>query len=530
MNNEPQTTNSSPDQLPPHDLAVEQGLLGCILIAQAMNGSAMEQMALCQERIKPEAFFDLRYGKVYEAMIFLAEGGHPIDVVMLRGYLEAKDARDGVDTFETMGGVGFLHDLADCAWSASALPSYLDVLVSHWSVRKMLTVLRTGMNELLYRDPETAVSTALDAIEQSVFEANEKTGSGGSFGMVTLKDVIVKLEPELSNYRRGIGMVNGISTPFTYFNKMTGGFHNSEMTVLAARPSMGKTSMAMNFVEGVAIDQGIPTLVFTMEMSNRDIGLRALCARHGADFHRIRTGHMSEGDAKKVANAATEMLEKPLILDDTPALDISAMRAKARRAKARYGIRLIVIDYVQLMHCEKKAGHSRNEELAAVSAGIKGMAKELDVPVIVLAQLNRESEKGGGEPKIHDLKDCGAIEQDADAVIMLYADKKRLDNEMYVFKQQVAEEERVKKTPNEEIGRIVDALTPKDLAMRPVNLMIGKQRNGPTGPVELYFKRESMKFIDAYGTQSNAGHAVKNEARSTELMDDDTQRWAAGQH
>jgi replicative DNA helicase len=263
-------------------------------------------------------------------------------------------------------------------------------------------------------------------------------------------------------------MLTGLGTGFPDFDKMTSGLHEGEMIVIAARPSMGKTSLAMNVAEHVALDLRLPVGVFSLEMTADSLVLRMLCSRARVNLRSIRDGFLAERDFPKLTGAAGKMANAPLFIDDSSGLSILQLRAKARRMYQQYGIKLFVIDYLQLLHSTARRAENRQQEIADISSGIKALAKELKVPVIVLSQLNRELEKDKNrKPRLSDLRESGAIEQDADLVALLY--KPSSDDEDAPAEQEAA----------------------------PVNLLIAKQRNGPTGDVNLTFLKSYTRFESA---------------------------------
>jgi replicative DNA helicase len=274
----------------------------------------------------------------------------------------------------------------------------------------------------------------------------------------------------IEDFHQRQGMLTGVGTGFADLDKMTSGFHPGEMIVIAARPSMGKTSLAMNIAEHVAVDQGLPVGVFSLEMTAESLVLRMLCSRSRVNLRSIRDGFLAERDFPKLTGAAGKLANSPLFIDDSPGLSILQMRAKARRMWQQHGIKLFVIDYLQLLHSTARRAENRQQEIADISNGIKSLAKELDVPVIVLSQLNRELEKDKSrKPRLSDLRESGSIEQDADLVGLLYKPSSGDDEE-----------------GNQEIQDAV-----------PVNLLIAKQRNGPTGDVNLTFLKSFTRFESA---------------------------------
>ncbi|HYG34065.1 MAG TPA: replicative DNA helicase, partial [Clostridia bacterium] len=286
----------------------------------------------------------------------------------------------------------------------------------------------------------------------------------------TIKDLVKKAINTIEEFHQRQGMLTGIPTGFQDLDKMTSGFHGGEMIVIAARPSMGKTSLAMNIAEHVAIDNKLPVGVFSLEMTSESLVLRMLCSRSRVNMRNIRDGFLAERDFPKLTGAAGKLANSPLFIDDSSGLSVLQLRAKARRMHQQYGIKLFVIDYLQLLHSTSRRAENRQQEIADISNGIKGLAKELNVPVIVLSQLNRELERDKNrKPRMSDLRESGSIEQDADLIGLLYKPS--------------AEDDEAAPAPAEEAVA--------------VNLLIAKQRNGPTGDVNLTFMKSYTRFENA---------------------------------
>ena len=287
-----------------------------------------------------------------------------------------------------------------------------------------------------------------------------------------MKDLVHRAINTIEDYHQRQGMITGVGTGFLDFDKMTSGLHGGEMIVIAARPSMGKTSLVMNIVEHVVLEEKQPVGVFSLEMTAESVVLRMLCSRARVNMRNIRDGFLAERDFPKLTGAAGKMANAPLYIDDSAGLSILQLRAKARRMYQQYGVKLIVIDYLQLLNASSSRVENRQQEVAMISNGVKALAKELNVPVIVLSQLNRELEKDKSrKPRLSDLRESGAIEQDADLIALLYK-------------------------PNEgKEGDDDDA--PQDQEAIPVNLLIAKQRNGPTGDVHLTFFKGYTRFESA---------------------------------
>jgi replicative DNA helicase len=310
------------------------------------------------------------------------------------------------------------------------------------------------------------VDALLDEVERDILHISEARVEATTN---TIKQLVHQAITTIENFHQRQGMLTGVGTGFVDLDKMTSGLHNGEMIVIAARPSMGKTSLAMNIAEHVAIDLRLPVGVFSLEMTAESLVLRMLCSRSRVNLRNIREGFLAERDFPKLTGAAGKLANAPLFIDDTSALSILQLRAKARRMAQQYGVKLFVVDYLQLLHSTARRAENRQQEIADISNGIKALAKELKVPVIVLSQLNRELEREKNrKPRLSDLRESGAIEQDADLVALLYKPSSGDD---------------------EESGQEQDAV--------PVNLLIAKQRNGPTGDINLTFLRSYTRFESA---------------------------------
>jgi replicative DNA helicase len=295
----------------------------------------------------------------------------------------------------------------------------------------------------------------------------------------TIKDLVKRAINTIEDYHQRQGTLTGIGTGFVDLDKMTTGLHGGEMIVIAARPSVGKTSLAMNIAEHVSIDQKLPVGVFSLEMTAESLVLRMLCSRSRVNLRNVREGFLAERDFPKLTGTAGKLANSLLFIDDSSGLSILQLRAKARRMHQQYGIKLFVIDYLQLLHSTSRRAENRQQEIADISSGIKALAKELNVPVIVLSQLNREVEREKGRPpRLSDLRESGAIEQDADLVGLLYKPTKQGEDE----------------------DGVSDAGEGDAIA---VNLLIAKQRNGPAGEdVHLTFLKAYTRFESAAKIQA----------------------------
>jgi replicative DNA helicase len=419
-------------------------------------------LGICIEKFKKgvEVFYDLRHQVIFDTLVEMYDGKQPIDVITLQQRLKDRNQLDPV------GGVTYLSALPDAVPSAANLEYYLEIVREKYILRKMIQTC-TGVVSKVY-DHEGKVDGLLDEVERDILKISEERVEGVSMAM---KDLVHRAINTIEDYHQRQGMLTGIGTGFVDFDKMTSGLHGGEMIVIAARPSMGKTSLVMNIVEHAVLEEKIPVGVFSLEMTAESLVLRMLCSRARVNMRNIRDGFLAERDFPKLTGAAGKLANAPLYIDDTAGLSILQLRAKARRMHQQYGIKMVVIDYLQLLNGGNSRVESRQQEVAMISNGVKALAKELSVPVIVLSQLNRELEKDKSrKPRLSDLRESGAIEQDADLIALLYKPEEGKDDE--------------------------DA-APQDQEAIPVNLLIAKQRNGPTGDVHLTFFKGYTRFESA---------------------------------
>ena len=449
---------ASVDRLPPHSGEAEQGVLGCILLSP--NECLAETLTKLSSG--SEAFYDLRHQTIFEAMVEMSEKHEAIDVITLHQSLKDKQL------LEQVGGTEYLSRLPDVVPSSANLNYYLEIVQEKFLLRKMIRVCTDVVGRVY--DHEGEVEGLLDEVERDVLRISESRVQAKT---VTIKDLVKKAINTIEDYHQGQGTLTGIATGFIDLDRMTTGLHPGEMIVIAARPSVGKTSLAMNIAEYVAVDQKLPVGVFSLEMTADSLVLRMLCSRSRVNLRSVREGFLVERDFPKLTGSAGKLSSAPLFIDDSSGLSILQLRAKARRMFQQYGIKLFVIDYLQLLHSSSKRADNRQQEIADISGGIKALAKELEVPVIVLSQLNREVEREKGRPpRLSDLRESGSIEQDADLVGLLYRPTK-----------QGEEEESANEQPS-------DALA--------VNLLIAKQRNGPAGEdIHLTFLKPYTRFESA---------------------------------
>lgn len=440
----------------PQSPEAEQGVLCSILL------QPREVMGQCiEEGISAETFYNPAHSTIFEVLKEFWNENFPIDLIILTQTLRDRKLLDSV------GGAAYVTNLFTFVATAANAGYYIEILKEKHTLRRIITVC-TEFAAKSY-DQQDHVFDFLDDVERHIFEIGQSRFDNPVGEMKTLvMDAIESIE---QLYQRK-GALSGISTGFSELDKMTDGLHKAQMFVVAARPSMGKTALAMNMAEHAAIDLGLPTAVFSLEMSTQQLVQRLLCSRARVNLQKIRDGFLSTRDFPSLTSAASKLAEAKMYIDDTAGLSILDLRAKARRMKTQHDIKLIVIDYLQLLRStSRRAQDNRQLEISEISSGIKALAKELDIPILVLAQLNRNPESRTGEskgrPRLSDLRESGAIEQDADVVGLLVREEYYADTE-----EEKAEAE----------GK--------------ATLILAKQRNGPVGEVSLTFLKEFTRFED----------------------------------
>lgn len=441
------------DRLPPHSVEAEQGVLCCVLLAPN------ETLPFCIEKFtgKAETFYDLRHQVIYDLLIAMYDRRDPIDPITIQQAL-----RDN-QQLEAVGGLSYLAALLDAAPSAANVEYYAGIIQDKFMLRSMVRVCTEHVGKV-YND-EGDPDALLDGLERDVLKIGD---ARGWTEIKKIKDLVHGAISTLEDYYQRAGILRGLSTGFVDLDKMTGGLNGGEMIVIAGRPGLGKTSFAMNIAEHVAVEQRKSVGVFSLEMSAEALVLRMLCSRARTNLANFRDGFMADRDFPKLTGAAGKLANAPIFINDSCALTVVQLRAKARRMVQQHGIKLFIIDYLQLLR--GTSGRKRVEEVSEISVGIKAFSKEMNVPVIILSQLNREMERDKGRaPRLSDLRESGQIEADADLVGLLY-------------KPKIGDEEKDNDEPVE---------------AEAVNLMIAKQRNGPTGNVHLTFIKSYTRFESA---------------------------------
>ena len=438
------TPESAVGRTPPQSTEAERGVLGSMLIEPEAVPQALTVL-------QPEDFYREANRAIYEAMVSLFERTEPIDLVTLSEELR-KAGR-----LEAIGGLAYLTSLAGGVATAAHVERYAQMVRDRSLARQ---VIRAG-TEIVSRgfDPQLPADELLDEAEAKIFQIAQ---SRSTRGYSALKDVLLDAITKMSAIYREGGAVTGVKTGFPKLDEITAGLQAADLIILAARPSMGKTAFALNLARNVAMD-GIPVALFSLEMSRQQLALRLVCSEGFINQNNLRTGRMSDAEWKNFALAVDRLSSAQIFIDDSPSLTALDLRARARRLRAEHHIGLVVIDYLQLMETRARS-ENRQQEISTISRALKALARELDVPVVALSQLSRAVEaRQDKQPQLSDLRESGAIEQDADVVAFIY-------REDYY---------------NPEV--------PPEL-QNVAQINIAKQRNGPVGKVYLHFQKEYGRF------------------------------------
>ena len=433
-------------RVPPHSIEAEQAVIGGLLL----SNEAFEQVA---EKLSEDDFYRNDHRLLYAAIRSLEAQNQPFDAVTLAEYLDSNGQ------LERAGGVVYLAQLARETPSASNIAAYADI-VREKSVLRQLIQVGTEISNDGYQPNGRSSRELLEACEQRVYKIAEQ-GARGVSGFQEINALLAKTVDKIDFLFNSDGAVTGVPTGFDKFDEMTTGLQAGDLVIVAGRPSMGKTTFAMNIAENAAIAEQLPVAVFSMEMPGDSLAMRMISSLGRVDQHHIRTGNLTDDDWARITSAVSILNQAKIFIDDTPALSPGEVRSRARRLKRQHGLGLIVVDYLQLMQVHG-GSENRATEISEISRGLKAMAKELEVPVIALSQLNRSLEQRPDKrPVMSDLRESGAIEQDADLIVFIYRD------EVY--------------NENSE-------------AKGTAEIIIAKQRNGPIGKSILTFLGKYTKF------------------------------------
>jgi replicative DNA helicase len=440
--------NAQKLKIPPHDLDAEKSVLGAILIDSSSIG-------LVAQHLKSEHFYSKQHATLYEAMLALFEKQQPVDAVTLKNQLKS----DG--TLTQVGGQQYIADLLETVPTAANVEHYAKIVKNHFIKRRLIEISSKAV-ELAFDDTRDT-HELLDNIEGDIFAVAEESSSQD---FVPLKDLLSESYKRLEEMSKSDGHLRGIATGLPDLDMKLAGMQKSNLLILAARPGVGKTSLALNIGLHASLIHKKGTAIFSLEMSKEELVDRLLVSQADIDAWRLKTGRLSPEDSQAVINGMGELSEAPIYIDDTAGQTVLEMRTKARKLKANFDIELIIVDYLQLVDPGRKID-SREQQVSYVSQNLKNLAKELRVPVLCLSQLNRMVEtRGSKKPQLADLRESGAIEQDADVVMFIYQEN---DND--------------------------DMLDPNKRMMK---LAIAKHRNGALGEIDLLFRGDRVKF---YGVE-----------------------------
>ena len=433
------------DRVPPQNIDAEQSVLGAMLLER-------EAIFRVTEFLKPEDFYRESHRIIFQVILELAEGDNPVDLITVTDLLRDKGELDKV------GGITYVATLANLVPTAANAEYYARIVEEKALTRALISVT-TRISSRGYEGSESA-EDLLDEAERSILELGQRRSTST---FTPLKEILVSTLENLEHAYNSRGKITGVPTGFIELDRMTNGFQKGDLAILAARPSMGKTALAILIGQYAGVKHQVPVAIFSLEMSKEQLVQRMLCSEAMVDAHKVRTGNLSDEDWGKLSEAARYLSRAPIYLDDTGAATIREIRSKTRRLKAERGLGIIIIDYLQLMSGGRRI-ENRQQEIADISRKLKGLAKELGVPVLALSQLSRAVEsRTDKHPMMSDLRESGSIEQDADVVMFIYRD------EYY--------------NPESEKKGIAE-------------IVIAKQRNGPVGSIELGFFKEFTKFVN----------------------------------
>ncbi|MDD3705205.1 MAG: replicative DNA helicase [Clostridiaceae bacterium] len=439
-------------RIPPNSIEAEQSVLGAMLLDK-------EAISAATEFISGEDFYREAHKEIFDAIVDIFNKGEPVDLITLTEKLKTRN------TLEAVGGITFLTNLMDAVPTTYNVKYYAKIVEDKSLLRKLIKSSNDTI-QMSYQASEE-VGEIIDSAEKGIFNISLNRSTQG---FVHLKNILNANFDRIEQLYLSKGKITGVPTGFHDLDNKLSGLQKSDLILIAARPSMGKSSFMMNIVQHAAVREKVATAIFSLEMSKEQLTQRLLCSEALIDAHRLRIGDINEDEWVKLARAMGPLSEAPIYIDDTPSISITEMRAKSRRLKLEHDLGLIVIDYLQLMQGKGNA-ESRQQEISEISRSLKALAREINVPVVALSQLSRAPEmRADHRPVLSDLRESGAIEQDADVVMFLYRDE-------YYHPD----------TDKKNIGEV----------------NISKQRNGPTGTVELVWLGQFTKFVNKEKHMSN---------------------------
>ncbi len=434
------------DKIPPQNIEAEASLIGSVLIDQ-------EAMIKIADMVSTNDFYENRHSQIFSSILQLYEQRRPIDILTVTEKLESSGL------IEKVGGASYVTDLANSVPSAAHVQEYAEIVAKKATLRRLIGAAQE-ITTLGYSDSQDTAEL-IDQAEQLLYGVSENKNRQA---FRSIGDVLNESFDRIEELSKDKGKLRGVPTGFRSIDKVLAGLQNSDLLILAARPAMGKSSFALNIAHHVAIEEGIPVGLFSLEMSQEQLVDRLLSAEASVDSWKLRTGNLDDKDFAKIGDAMGVLSEAPIFIDDTPMANVMDMRTKARRIQSQHGLGLIIVDYLQLMSGRGNYGENRVQEVSEISRGLKGLARELNVPVLALSQLSRSVESRSPQiPQLADLRESGSIEQDADVVMFLYRE---------------------------------DYYNPDTDRQGITDLFIKKHRNGPIGQAELYFHAEKTQFRD----------------------------------
>lgn len=432
-------------RIPPHSLEAEQSVLGAMLLDKEAINTAIET-------IRPDDFYKEANQEIFEAMLVLNNRNEPVDIITLSEELKRRG------TIEAVGGITYLANLSGSIATTANSKYYCNIVEEKSTLRKLIRSSNEIMG-LAYENSEE-VNAIIEKAEKNIFDI---TQGAHKKGIVPISEVLLSSFAQIEERAANKGGLTGLTTGFSDLDRKLSGLQKSDLVLLAARPSMGKTAFGVNIATNASIKGGGKIAVFSLEMSKEQLVQRIISATAHVDLQKIISGNLADDEWIQVVNAMGPLSKMEIYIDDTAGISMMEMKAKCRRLKVEKGLDLIVVDYLQLMQIDGRV-ESRQQEISAISRGLKGLAKEMECPVLALSQLSRAPElRSDHRPILSDLRESGAIEQDADVVLFLYRDE-------YYDKE----------SEKKNIGEVI----------------IAKHRNGPTGSIELVFKQEYTKFLN----------------------------------
>ncbi len=433
------------EKVPPQNLEAEMAVLGSMLLDE-------DAISVAGESLDNSSFYKITHRKIFETIIGLYNASKPVDLITLTDELKKKDALDEV------GGVSFLTSLANSVPTSANIGHYVSIVKEKCILRNLINN-STKIVSLCYAN-EGNINELVDQAEKLIFDVSDKRMQGS---YIHLKEIIKESIEKIDKLYQKKMHVTGVPTGYIDFDIQTAGLQPSDLIIVAARPSMGKSALALGMVEYAGVTAKIPVAIFSLEMSKEQLVQRMLCSHARVDAHKVRTGYLATSDWPRLTAAAGKLSESSIFIDDTPAISVMELRGKARRLKMHHDIQLIILDYMQLMRgSNSSSSESRQQEISEISRSLKALARELKVPIVAISQLSRAVEsRTDHRPQLSDLRESGAIEQDADVVVLI------LREEYY--------------NPTPENQGIAE-------------LIIAKQRNGPVGSTKLAFIKEYTRF------------------------------------